>query len=27
VFMKFNLELEHFIGAILGPSSENGWFF
>jgi hypothetical protein len=27
VIMKFNLEFEHFIGALFGPSSENGWFF
>jgi hypothetical protein len=27
VVMKFNLELERFIGAIFGPSSESGWFF
>jgi hypothetical protein len=27
VFVKFNLELERFVGAIFGPSSENGWFF
>ena len=27
VIVKFNLELERFIGAIFGPSSENGWFF
>jgi hypothetical protein len=27
VLVKFNFELERFIGAILGPSSENGWFF
>jgi hypothetical protein len=27
VIMKFNLELERFVGAIFGPSSENGWFF
>lgn len=26
VFVKFNLELERFVGAILGPSSESGWF-
>jgi hypothetical protein len=27
VIMKFNLELERFIGAIFQPSSESGWFF
>jgi len=27
VIMKFNLELERFIGAIFGPSPENGWFY
>jgi hypothetical protein len=27
VIMKFNLELERFVGAIFGPSSETGWFF
>jgi hypothetical protein len=27
VIMKFNIELERFIGALLGPSSESGWFF
>jgi hypothetical protein len=27
VVVKFNLELEHWLGAILGPSSENSWFF
>ncbi len=27
VIMKFNLELERFVGAIFGPSSESGWFF
>jgi hypothetical protein len=27
VIMKFNLELERFVGAIFGPSSEHGWFF
>ncbi|MGH7781306.1 MAG: hypothetical protein ACREQR_15940 [Candidatus Binataceae bacterium] len=27
VIVKFNLELEHFVGAIFGPSSESGWFF
>jgi hypothetical protein len=27
VIIKFNLELERFVGAIFGPSSENGWFF
>lgn len=27
VLVKFNLELERFVGAIFGPSSESGWFF
>jgi len=27
VIMKFNLELERFVGAIFGPSSDAGWFF
>jgi hypothetical protein len=27
VLLKFNLELERFVGAIFGPSSETGWFF
>lgn len=27
VVVKFNLELEHFIGALFGPSSSNGWFW
>jgi hypothetical protein len=27
VLVKFNLELEKFVGAIFGPSSEGGWFF
>lgn len=27
VIVKFNLELERFVGAIFGPSSESGWFF
>ena len=27
VLVKFNLELEHWLGAIFGPSSENSWFF
>ena len=27
VIMKFNLELERFVGAIFGASSESGWFF
>ena len=27
VLVKFNVELERFIGAIFGPSSENSWFF
>ena len=26
VLMKFNLELERFVGAIFGPSSDSGWF-
>ena len=25
--MKFNIELERFVGAIFGPSSDSGWFF
>jgi hypothetical protein len=25
VIVKFNLELEHFIGALFGPSADNGW--
>ena len=27
VIVKFNLALEKFVGAILGPSSGSGWFF
>ncbi|HEY6394785.1 MAG TPA: hypothetical protein VIX12_05155 [Candidatus Binataceae bacterium] len=27
VIVKFNLELERFVGAILGASSDSGWFF
>jgi hypothetical protein len=27
VIVKFNLELERFVGAIFNQSSENGWFF
>jgi hypothetical protein len=27
VVMKFNIELEKFVGALFGPSSENSWFF
>jgi hypothetical protein len=27
VLVKFNFELEQFIGALFGPSSEQGWFF
>lgn len=27
VIMKFNVELEKFVGAIFGPSSDSGWFF
>jgi hypothetical protein len=27
VLMKFNLELERFVGAIFGPSSDSSWFF
>jgi hypothetical protein len=27
VVVKFNLELERWLGAIFGPSSENSWFF
>ncbi|HUY17889.1 MAG TPA: hypothetical protein VMV15_01570 [Candidatus Binataceae bacterium] len=27
VIMKFNIELERFVGAVFGPSSETGWFF
>jgi hypothetical protein len=27
VIMKFNVELERFVGAIFGPSSDHGWFF
>lgn len=27
VIVKFNLELERYVGAIFGPSSESGWFF
>ena len=27
VIMKFNVELERFVGAIFGQSSDSGWFF
>jgi hypothetical protein len=27
VIMKFNFELERFVGAIFGPSPDHGWFF
>jgi hypothetical protein len=27
VIVKFNLELEEFLGALLGPSSDSSWFF
>lgn len=27
VLMKFNIELEKYVGALFGPSSENSWFF
>lgn len=27
VVVKFNLELERFVGAIFGPSADSGWFF
>jgi hypothetical protein len=27
VIVKFNLELEKFVGAIFGPSSDSGWFW
>jgi hypothetical protein len=27
VIVKFNFELEHFVGAIFGQSSDSGWFF
>jgi hypothetical protein len=27
VIMKFNVELERFVGAIFGPSSDSSWFF
>lgn len=27
VLVKFNLDLERYVGAIFGPSSESGWFF
>ncbi len=27
VLIKVNLALERFVGAIFGPSAENGWFF
>ncbi|MGD0073488.1 MAG: hypothetical protein ABSD31_04020 [Candidatus Binataceae bacterium] len=27
VIMKFNVELEKFVGAIFGPSPDSGWFF
>jgi hypothetical protein len=27
VIVKFNLEVEGFLGSLFGPSSDNGWFF
>ncbi len=27
VVVKFNVELERFVGAVFGPSSPSGWFF
>ncbi|MGH7985039.1 MAG: hypothetical protein ACREQX_01975 [Candidatus Binataceae bacterium] len=27
VVLKFNIELERYIGALLGPSADTGWFF
>jgi hypothetical protein len=27
VLVKFNLELEHFVGALFGPSADSSWFF
>jgi hypothetical protein len=27
VLVKFNLEFERFVGAVLAPSSDSGWFF
>jgi len=27
VIVKFNLEIEGFVGSLFGPSSEGGWFF
>jgi hypothetical protein len=27
VTMKFNVELERFVGALFGPSSDSSWFF
>ncbi len=27
VVVKFNLEVESFVGSLFGPSSESGWFF
>jgi hypothetical protein len=27
VLVKFNIELERWLGALFGPSSENSWFF
>ncbi|MGO9265701.1 MAG: hypothetical protein ACLQBA_12605 [Candidatus Binataceae bacterium] len=27
VIVKFNVELERFVGALFGPSSDSGWFF
>ena len=27
VIVKFNLEIESFVGAVFGPSTDNGWFF
>jgi hypothetical protein len=27
VLVKFNIELERFVGAIFGPSPEKAWFY
>ena len=27
VLIKFNIEIECYLGALFGPSKENGWFF
>lgn len=27
VLVKFNFEFERFVGALFGPSADNGWFF